>query len=121
MKTNDALLRRVARDYDLPFDLVANEDALKDYIVESVVAEEKSPSEMLELYCERNDIPECFLMEYAIDDLGYDPYDGMKMELDAVYDGECIDEMFGILDAASGRRRLNNSDQSNRAEGTTTT
>jgi len=79
--------------------MAAKVEDVHKYLVESVEKEEMAPSDALEFYCESVGVSSDVLVEFAREDLGFDPYPYAAEEINAEYVGEDISDILAYLDS----------------------
>ncbi len=88
---------------DLPAGLVNDQQALQDHLVKAVESHEMKPSRALELYCEVANIHREWLIQFATDELGYNPYFVALDEIDYEFREKTISDVFFYLDWHLGK------------------
>jgi len=79
--------------------MAAEHEDVGRYLVNAVEKEEITPTDALEFYCKSIGVSSDALVDYARDDLGFDPYCYVVEEIDAEYMGEDISDILSYLDS----------------------
>jgi hypothetical protein len=95
-------IERFAQEHGLCLELVADAEAFEDYLQGMVQCGDMLPSEALELYCGRHQVPLDQLAEFAEDQLDFEVYAAAVERIDSVYEGDDISE---IIDWFKDRSR----------------